>query len=215
MRAKRDAGRFVVAERAGGTFIVAKRDGVRAWVEDVLGALPELEVRRLFGGAGIYSGETIFGILYAQCVYLKTNEATRAAYVERGCDALRARSGNVLTSYYEVPADVLDDEQELLVWARRALEVASESPGPEPRRRSLRRDSERRDSERRDSERRGSADRRPARAAPEPAARRKKTPRAPARQPVARAAASRATAQKNTTQRKAAQPARKKKRAAR
>lgn len=106
---------------------IVKRDSVRDWLEETLAALPELSLRRMFGGAGIYSEETIFGILHQQRVYLKTNETTRAAFVKRGCDALRARSGTVLTSYYEVPPEVQDDEAELVRWSRQALEIAREA----------------------------------------------------------------------------------------
>jgi DNA transformation protein len=123
-------------KRAAEPFVVEQRDAIRGWLEEALAALPELCIRRLFGGAGIYSGETIFGVIYAQRVYLKTDERTRASFVERGSEALRARSGNVLTRYYEVPAEVLDDEDELVRWARLALDVANDVPA-RPRRRGV------------------------------------------------------------------------------
>lgn len=116
--------RAMASKRERDPFVVNPLDSAREWVEEVLGKLPELSVRRLFGGAGVYSEDTIFGILYDQRLYLKTDAQTRPAFVERGCDALRARSGAVLTAYYEVPAEVLDDEDELLRWARLALGVA-------------------------------------------------------------------------------------------
>ncbi|HWO08736.1 MAG TPA: TfoX/Sxy family protein [Polyangiaceae bacterium] len=125
----------MASQRNQPQFVVTQRDPVREWVQEALGTLPELSIRRMFGGSGIYSEETFFGILYARRVYLKTNESTRAAFVERGSEALRVRSGSVLTSYYEVPAEVLDDEEELLRWARLALDVAHEQP-ERPRRRA-------------------------------------------------------------------------------
>jgi TfoX/Sxy family transcriptional regulator of competence genes len=78
----------------------------------------------MFGGAGIYAEGTMFGILHAGRVYLKTNESTRAQYTERGMGPFRPRRGAVLKSYYEVPADILDDDGELLSWAREALSIA-------------------------------------------------------------------------------------------
>jgi DNA transformation protein len=129
----------MAAKRERDPFVVHPLDSAREWVEEALGKLPELSVRRLFGGAGVYSEDTIFGILYDQRLYLKTDERTRAAFVERGCDALRARSGTVLTAYYEVPPEVLDDEEELLRWARSAIEAASRgaarAPDPPSRKR--------------------------------------------------------------------------------
>ena len=123
-------------KRAAEPFVVEQRDAIRGWLEEALAALPELSIRRLFGGAGIYSGETIFGVIYAQRVYLKTDERTRASFEERGSEALRARSGTVLTRYYEVPAEVLDDEDELVRWARVALDAANDEPA-RPRRRGV------------------------------------------------------------------------------
>jgi DNA transformation protein len=126
----------MASKRKPAPVFAVSHDSMREWVEDALRPLPELSIRRMFGGAGIYSEDTIFGILHEQRVYLKTNEQTRPAFVERGSDALRARSGSVLTAYYEVPADVMDDEEELLRWSRIALDVARQKP--EPKRKSTR-----------------------------------------------------------------------------
>jgi len=130
----------MASKRARDPFIVtpidtSARDRAREWLEEAFGKLPDLSIRRLFGGVGVYAEDTIFGIFYADHLYLKTNERTRAAFIERGCDALRARSGTVLTAYYEVPPDVLDDEEELLSWARLALEAANREP-ERPRRKA-------------------------------------------------------------------------------
>ena len=125
----------MVSKRVESSFRAVPRDSMREWLEEVLGGLPEFSIRRLFGGAGIYSGETMFGALYQQRVYLKTNQRTRPAFEQLGSEPLRARSGAVLTAYFELPADVLEDEQEVLSWARLALEVATREP-ERPRRRS-------------------------------------------------------------------------------
>jgi DNA transformation protein len=94
-------------------------------LEDRLQKLAELEIRLMFGGAGIYAEGTMFGIVHDGRVYLKTNTSTRAAFVDLGMKAFRPPRGAVLKSYYEVPPDILDDETELLTWARRALAVSS------------------------------------------------------------------------------------------
>ncbi|HKO91753.1 MAG TPA: TfoX/Sxy family protein [Polyangiaceae bacterium] len=125
----------MVSKRSEGSFRAVPQDSMREWLEEVLAELPELSIRRLFGGAGLYSGETMFGALYQQRVYLKTDERTRPSFQELGSQALRARSGNVLTAYYELPASVQDDEHEFLSWARLALEVATREPA-RPRKRS-------------------------------------------------------------------------------
>jgi DNA transformation protein len=98
---------------------------MQEFLEDRLRKLPELELRRMFGGAGIYAEGTMFGILHRGRVYLKTSPSTRAAFVELGMKAFRPPRGAVLKSYYEVPPDILDDEAELVSWARRALAAAA------------------------------------------------------------------------------------------
>jgi DNA transformation protein len=104
------------------------RDSTREWLEEALSSLPDLSVRRMFGGAGLYADDTMFGILYAGRVYLKTSDQTRSAYVEQGSAAFRTRQGKLLKSYYELPVGVLDDVDALLGWARQALEAARLSP---------------------------------------------------------------------------------------
>lgn len=111
-------------------------DSMREWLEERLSALPELEIRRLFGGAGLYSQGTMFGILHSQRVYLKTSEATAGEFLERGMAPFRPPSGRVLSSYHEVPGEILEDEGELLAWARRALQVA-EAAAPKSRARRV------------------------------------------------------------------------------
>lgn len=101
---------------------------MREWLETCLERLPELEVRRMFGGAGIYAEGTMFGILDDGRVYLKTDDASRAAFVELGTGPFRASKTMVIKSYYEVHPEVLDDEDAFLAWARRALEVAKAAP---------------------------------------------------------------------------------------
>jgi DNA transformation protein len=112
------------------SFYVEARDTLRGWLEERLGGLPEFEVRRLFGGAGLYSGDTIFGIYYDRRVFLKVDATTRDDFIERASAPFRPRSGRTLASYYEVPADVMDDEDEFVRWSRRALAAASGASRP-------------------------------------------------------------------------------------
>jgi DNA transformation protein and related proteins len=98
---------------------------MQEFLEDQLRKLPELEIRPMFGGAGVYAEGTMFGIVHAGRVYFKTSPSTRAAFVELGMKAFRPPRGAVLKSYYEVPAEVLDGGAELVVWARRALAGAA------------------------------------------------------------------------------------------
>ncbi len=96
-------------------------EGFREFVEDQLKGLGRVECRAMFGGYGLYRDEVFFGILYRSQVFFKTDEKTRQAYVEHGMKPFRPSATQTLTSYYEVPAAVLEDSDELIEWAQQAV----------------------------------------------------------------------------------------------
>ncbi len=102
-----------------------KRDSFHDYVVDQLRGVPDVEARAMFGGHGLYRGGDFFGILFKGRFYLKTDERSRAAYVEAGMKPFRPSARQRLASYYEVPADVLEDAEELAEWAGKALAAAS------------------------------------------------------------------------------------------
>jgi DNA transformation protein len=92
-----------------------------------LAGLGGLEARRMFGGVGLYSRGTFFGLLYKEKLYFKTDDSTRPEYEARGSEGFRPRANlkNAKMTYYTVPAEVLEDEDELVRWAKKAVAVAS------------------------------------------------------------------------------------------
>ena len=104
-----------------------KDDSFSQFVLDQLDELGEIASRRMFGGVGLYAGETFFAIIYDGRLYFKTDAASRADYEARGMGPFRPNPRQTLKSYYEVPAEVLEDRGELTHWAERARESASSS----------------------------------------------------------------------------------------
>ena len=100
----------------------------KQYLDYLLGQLKGLggvEARRMFGGLGLYSRGTFFGLLYKDRLYFKTDETTRPEYEARGSEGFRPRPGvNVQMTYYTVPAEVLEDEDELVRWAQKAVTAA-------------------------------------------------------------------------------------------
>ena len=82
----------------------------------------------MFGGHGLYSGETFFGIMFRGRLYFRTDEATRFAYAERGMKRFRPSATQTLGSYYEVPPGVLEDARELERWAEAAVRARRGGP---------------------------------------------------------------------------------------
>lgn len=102
-------------------------DSFKEFVLDQLSALPELRTRAMFGAFGIYSDDKFFGILDEGRLFFKTDAQSQADYTSRGMPPFTYESkGKVMTmSYHEVPPDVLENPQELTLWARKAIQLAS------------------------------------------------------------------------------------------
>ena len=75
----------------------------------------------MFGSSGPYHDGVFFGILAQGRLYFKTNTVNRGTYVQRGMQPFRPNPRQTLKSYYEVPVDILEDYEQLAVWARQAM----------------------------------------------------------------------------------------------
>ena len=101
-----------------------------------------VEVRRLFGGAGIYADGTMFALLHDGVIYLKVDERNAAAFERENHEPFsyhRRGERASLTSYRRMPDRLYDDPDELATWARAAVAAAgrgrtkSRRPGPRAR----------------------------------------------------------------------------------
>jgi DNA transformation protein and related proteins len=111
-------------------------DSFAQFVRDQLEDVPDVRLKRMFGGWGFYSGPFFFGAVFDGRLYFKTDDAGSAAFAERGT-APFTYDGGALRSLWEVPPDVLEDTGELLEWATRATAAARAAklkPGARKRR---------------------------------------------------------------------------------
>jgi len=91
-----------------------------------LGAWGPILVKRLFSGYALYRDGIIFGLVFRERVYFKTDEHNRPDYVVAGMppfEYTRASGRTTAMRYFEVPGAVLDDLEELPRWADKALAV--------------------------------------------------------------------------------------------
>src|SRR5581483_10024767 len=95
--------------------------------------------RRMFGGAGLYFEELFFGLIAGDTLYLRVNDTNRPDYEKLGMSRFRpyADKPHLSFNYYEVPAHVLEDADELVVWARRALQAAQAAAAQEAASRAM------------------------------------------------------------------------------
>lgn len=100
------------------------------YVLEQLEGLGDLSAKRMFGGAGLWCEGLFFAILVDDILYLKADPSTRDRYRQRGMEPFQPKGrppGKGVMGYWEVPEDVLEDRDELTVWAGEALEVAARS----------------------------------------------------------------------------------------
>jgi DNA transformation protein len=114
-------------------------------VEQLEGA-GAITTKRMFGGVGIYAGDLFFALLSRDVLYLKVDDSNRADFEAAGTGPFSPYGpGGETMQYYEVPAEVLEDADELCRWAAKAMVVArakksnpkkraaTKRPGPRPR----------------------------------------------------------------------------------
>jgi DNA transformation protein len=99
----------------------SKDESFKDYVLDQLQYLDDVEARRMFGGYGLYQDETFFGIIHKGKLFFKVDEATVREYRRRKMKPFRPNAKQTLKSYYQVPADIVEDADELREWAKRAV----------------------------------------------------------------------------------------------
>jgi DNA transformation protein len=105
------------------------QDQYLAYILEQLTALGSLRSNRMFGGIGLYSRELFFGLIDDDTLFFKTDESNIAPYRERKMPRFMPfpdRPEAVL-GYHQVPADVIEDAEQLVDWARKSVEVALRS----------------------------------------------------------------------------------------
>ncbi len=107
-------------------------EGIRELFADVI----SVRVRRMFGGHGIYDGETMFALESGGEFYLKTDAETQGRFTEAGSTPfIYHKLGKPYAmSYWRMPDEAFDDPDLLRLWTGRAREAARRSAKPITRR---------------------------------------------------------------------------------
>jgi DNA transformation protein len=104
---------------------MAVSQGFLDFVLEQLEPLGDVTSRRMFGGAGLYSGDVFFAVLDTDTLFFKVDETTVDQFVDAGMPPWQPYPDKPETSpnYYQVPVSVLEDRDELVAWARRSVDV--------------------------------------------------------------------------------------------
>lgn len=99
----------------------SKTDGFKDFILDQLADLRGVTARAMFGGHGLYHRSTFFGIIHKDRLYFKVTASAMPLYKEHGMQPFRPNAKQTLTSFYEVPIEVLEDAEALTEWATEAV----------------------------------------------------------------------------------------------
>ncbi|HSA12155.1 MAG TPA: TfoX/Sxy family protein [Candidatus Paceibacterota bacterium] len=95
-------------------------------VDQLSRVVPQVRARRMFGGAGLYSGDVFFALIADDTLYFRANDSNRPDFEARQMPPFQpyGPEGEVM-QYYQLPDDVLEDVEALRPWAEKALAAAA------------------------------------------------------------------------------------------
>ena len=85
--------------------------------------IPNLRAKAMLGGMDL--GEVFFGIIHKERLYFKTNEQTQPIFTAKGMKPFQFNGKQTLKSYYEVPIEVIEENEQLVDWAKKAGSISS------------------------------------------------------------------------------------------
>ena len=98
-----------------------------AFVMELLEPLTAIEGGKFFGGYGIKNNATQFAMIMGNSLYFVVDDTTRSKYKKLQMKPFSYMTKNgirLVKRYYEVPGDLFDDRDKLLVWARESIAIA-------------------------------------------------------------------------------------------
>ncbi|MSQ51950.1 MAG: TfoX family protein [Betaproteobacteria bacterium] len=104
------------------------------YVVDLLAPHGHILVKRMFGGHGVYCDGLFIGILHAQTLYLKADDASRGEFERAGCSPFTyQRAGKAASlGFYAAPADAMESRGLITNWARLAMQAALRAKASKP-----------------------------------------------------------------------------------
>jgi len=110
------------------------------FLQDQLAQFGPIGIRRMFGGAGVFRESLMFGLVVDETLYLKTGNTNREDFERAGMEPFTymRKSKPASLGYHQVPADVLEDPQEMRDWSEKAFAVALAAARTKPSRKRRR-----------------------------------------------------------------------------
>lgn len=102
------------------------KDFLQYILEDLLGEVSEISSRKMFGGVGLYKNGIICGMIIDDTLYFKVDESNKPQYQKHNSKpfSYSHHGKTVAMSYWEVPADIMDDKDTLQEWLEVSYQIS-------------------------------------------------------------------------------------------
>ena len=97
------------------------------FIRELFAEFRPVDVRRMFGGLGIYADGVMFALVADDRLHLKVDPADTERFVGESCapfSYMTKTGARTITSYWRIPDRLYDEPAELAQWAALALAVA-------------------------------------------------------------------------------------------
>jgi DNA transformation protein len=101
------------------------------FISEQLESFGPVEVKRMFGGAGIFREGLMFALIADEVLFLKVDETTRPDFEsETSGPFLYEKNGKTMEmSYWRLPERLYDEPDEFTAWAQNAFSAALRADG--------------------------------------------------------------------------------------
>ena len=110
---------------------MAKRSEYADHICELLSPMGPVTARSMFGGYGVSLDGLTFALIVNDALYLKVDDTTLPKYEAIGLERFKPfddKPGRM--NYCPAPADLMEDQDQLVVWAREAFDVALRAKKP-------------------------------------------------------------------------------------
>ena len=102
-------------------------DGFGEFLRDQLAPLGHIAMRRMFGKTGLFCDGFMLGMVRDNTLYFRVDDDNRVAFKEAQSFPplnYEKKGGTIDLSFWRAPERLFDEPDELVTWARAALEAA-------------------------------------------------------------------------------------------
>lgn len=125
-----------ISDDAGRATLLNAMSQYTDYLVEVFSALGHIQIRRMFGGHGVFHDGLMIGLVADDVLYLKADGDSVHEFSARGLPQFVYNKRGTPTgmSYYQAPEEIFDDPDEATHWGKLAYDAALRSKKPKRKR---------------------------------------------------------------------------------